>query len=401
MDSIRQRRPQKSREPHFSPLPHSFPGNTRAHPPLAGSRAEVLAPCLDKALLRLEKCDLDEAKELFELALIQAQEQGDPHEICDAYAHLLRFYSELGQEQQVHRLSVEIDVFCEKAGGAVTPLAGYCRGIISLRARKYRTAQKFFLGAWRLSQRDVRFYRVSVQIGIALGVLSLLQGKVQRSRRMITFLEKLTQGNWPRGTGAALYLLKARQLERAGDLKSSQVAITKAFSIVIEEHHWFQYLFVLHANARILRLTQDWVQSAFYLDLCERATPKDLRSLTSQIQEERLKLNLHRYDLELDLHRAVLKTSTVEIDLRRQQILLEMITQLVQHPLGIPKSSLVEKVWKEKYSPELHDSKLYYNINRLRKLVEPNMATPSVILNWRQGYRLAPDLKIRLVSADE
>ena len=48
-----------------------------------------------------------------------------------------------------------------------------------------------------------------------------------------------------------------------------------------------------------------------------------------------------------------------------------------------------------------HDNKLYYNINRLRKLIEPNFREPRYLLNWKEGYRLAPGLRVQLLSAAE
>ena len=61
-----------------------------------------------------------------------------------------------------------------------------------------------------------------------------------------------------------------------------------------------------------------------------------------------------------------------------------------------PRSS--SSVWKERYRPEAHDNKLYYNINRLRKLIEPDVRKPQYLLNWKEGYRLAPGLRIQFVG---
>lgn len=63
---------------------------------------------------------------------------------------------------------------------------------------------------------------------------------------------------------------------------------------------------------------------------------------------------------------------------------------------GLSKAEIIQRVWKEKYRPEAHDNKLYYNINRLRKLIEPDTKHPQYLLNWREGYRLAPGLRVRL-----
>ncbi|NDD91733.1 hypothetical protein EBZ37_06585, partial [bacterium] len=50
--------------------------------------------------------------------------------------------------------------------------------------------------------------------------------------------------------------------------------------------------------------------------------------------------------------------------------------------------------------PLAHDNKLYYNINRLRRLIEPDMKQPQYLLNWKEGYRLAPGLRVQVVGAN-
>ena len=66
---------------------------------------------------------------------------------------------------------------------------------------------------------------------------------------------------------------------------------------------------------------------------------------------------------------------------------------------GLSKAEIIERVWNESYRPEAHDNKLYYNINRLRKLLEPDVRKPQYLLNWKEGYRLAPGLKVQLVGS--
>jgi DNA-binding response OmpR family regulator len=127
------------------------------------------------------------------------------------------------------------------------------------------------------------------------------------------------------------------------------------------------------------------------------------------VAEERVKLNLNRVDLEIDLNRSVIRTREAEINLGRQHLLIEIIHQLAlahqsrdeeDSKHGLSKSEIIEKVWHEAYDPEAHDGKLYYNINRIRKLLEPDQKHPQYLLNWRQGYRLAPELKIRMIKGE-
>jgi DNA-binding winged helix-turn-helix (wHTH) protein len=68
---------------------------------------------------------------------------------------------------------------------------------------------------------------------------------------------------------------------------------------------------------------------------------------------------------------------------------------------GLTKAEIIQQVWRENYRPEAHDNKLYYNINRLRKLIEPNMKSPVFLLNWKEGYRLAPGLNVQVISSGD
>jgi len=187
--------------------------------------------------------------------------------------------------------------------------------------------------------------------------------------------------------------------------------LQKAFTCCVSEHNWHHYLYVLYGYARVYRIEQDYVQARFYLDLLEKAVIQDeFKNLRREIAEERVKLNLNRVDLEIDVNRSLIRTREGEINLRRQHLLIEIIHQLaLSHEnrveedgkQGLSKQEIIETVWKENYNPEAHDGKLYYNINRIRKLLEPDQKKPTYLLNWRQGYRLAPELKVRVVQGGE
>ena len=84
-------------------------------------------------------------------------------------------------------------------------------------------------------------------------------------------------------------------------------------------------------------------------------------------------------------------------------VILEALSEAHSRPgtdreRSLSKAELIERVWKQEYVPEAHDNKLYYNINRLRKLIEPDVRKPKYLLNWREGYRFAPGLRVRLVK---
>jgi hypothetical protein len=127
-------------------------------------------------------------------------------------------------------------------------------------------------------------------------------------------------------------------------------------------------------------------------------------ALQSEISMERKRLETDAVDLLIDTRKGVIRTRAGEsINLRKQHVLLGILEELsIAHlqagpdgNAGLSKAEIIERVWQERYRPEAHDNKLYYNINRLRKLLEPDMKNPQYLLNWREGYRLAPGLKVQ------
>jgi DNA-binding winged helix-turn-helix (wHTH) protein len=129
--------------------------------------------------------------------------------------------------------------------------------------------------------------------------------------------------------------------------------------------------------------------------------------LLSEIQAERTRLEQDAVDLLIDSRRCLVQTrESGSIALGKQYVLLQILEAL-SHAHGRPgedderglsKAEIIQRVWKESYRPEAHDNKLYYNINRLRKLIEPDVRKPQYLLNWKEGYRLAPGLKVHLVG---
>jgi DNA-binding winged helix-turn-helix (wHTH) protein len=112
-------------------------------------------------------------------------------------------------------------------------------------------------------------------------------------------------------------------------------------------------------------------------------------------------------DLLIDSRQCVIKTRDGgEISLGKQYVLLHILEVLSNahsregddRERGLSKAEIIERVWSESYRPEAHDNKLYYNINRLRKLIEPDVRNPQYLLNWKEGYRLAPGLRIHFVG---
>ncbi|NDG84998.1 MAG: hypothetical protein EBX52_08185 [Proteobacteria bacterium] len=371
--------------------------------------------------LRFEKCEIKDAGRFYALAYERAKELRDHRAMSDSLAQLLRYSSEIGDESGIEKWVNELDVFLAQNDGVFSPQVWYCKGIIAFRNGRYRKAQVLFHRFWREVEREENaaraatpeqtraFLRSKSQALLACAVVAQTQGKLARARYLSEVILHYAERERPRGILASTYLTLCRLAEKAGDLPLAKKWLNKAFAESVSEHNWYHYLYVLYGFAVVSRLEQDFIQAGFYLDLLEKAVvQEELRSLKLGVAEERVKLNLNRVDLEIDLNRGMIRTREGEFNLRRQHILLEMVHQLARahgggaegSRQGLSKSEMIEKVWLESYRPDEHDGKLYYNINRIRKLIEPDQKRPQYIQNWRQGYRLAPELRIRVIQGE-
>ncbi len=388
---------------------------------LSGLSAKEL---IRRGNLRMEKCELKEAGHFYELALEQAKLNHDSRLISDALAHLLRYSSDTGNEPAVQRWVNELEIFlAQKSDSSASvnhsPNVWYCRGIVAFRNAQFKKAQILFHRFWRelefeenkLSGSQESLLKPKAQALLSLALVAFSQGKVKRAQFFGEAILKYAEKEHPRGILTSTYLMLLRLAERNSDTVLAKQWLQKAFTVAVSEHNWYHYLFVLYGYARVYRIEQDYIQARFYLDLLEKAVIQDeFKNFRREIAEERVKLNLNRVDLEIDLNRSTIRTREGEINLRRQHLLIEIIHQLAlahEHRLdedskhGLSKQDIIENVWRENYNPEAHDGKLYYNINRIRKLLEPDQKKPTYLLNWRQGYRLAPELKVRIIQGEK
>ena len=83
------------------------------------------------------------------------------------------------------------------------------------------------------------------------------------------------------------------------------------------------------------------------------------------------------------------------INFKNQFILIDLLKLFISSPGSTySKQKLVENVWKQEYSPEQHDNKIYVTIKRLRELIEPDINKPRYIFRNKSGYYLTEQTKI-------
>jgi DNA-binding winged helix-turn-helix (wHTH) protein len=396
----------------------------------ASMKRQMLAPSarqlLQMAQMRSEKCELKEARENYQIAFEIAKSESDLRVMMEALAGLLRLAGEALDEEAIQRLEHELDAMMEAHPKQVPPMAWYCKGIIARGRRDCLLAQRHnhrFLRAIRkeVAQSEknskgpahVLDDLISNEDLIARGwvmMATLLwqRNHLKRSLHLIQILLLRFEARNLRGVNGMLYHLTGSVYERQRKFEEALQWYQKAHAAFLASHSWYYHLYVLYAYARLARHQRNFPQAYWYLDLIEKATTSaEFGLLKREIVTEKSRLESDAVDLLVDSRQCIIQTREAgEIALGKQYVLLHILEALSRahhgsesdRERGLSKAEIIEQVWKEKYRPEAHDNKLYYNINRLRKLIEPDVHKPKYLVNWREGYRLAPGLKVQFVG---
>jgi hypothetical protein len=381
-------------------------------------RKEEIQKSLKLAQLLAEKCELSGARDSYAQALQLSKEEQDLRAMMEALSGLLRLSSEALDQTTVLELEKELGALMAANPRKVPPMAWYCKGAIARDRGQFRLSQRFFhryLKTVRLDQDDACSAQLLTRdesIARAWSMLAIIQfqrGKVRLAKDLGEYvLAKFGDGRIRTVRGIiALHLGKIAEREK--DITRAFEWYQEAYQEFLAEHNWYYHLYALYAFARISRLQQNYKQAYWYLDLIQKAAAgQEFGVLRREIALERARLEQDAVDLLIDSRAGVVQTREVgAVSLRKQYVLLNILEALSgAHRAtgpgggerGLSKAEIIEQVWREPYRPEAHDNKLYYNINRLRKLIEPDMRKPKYLLNWREGYRLAPGLKVQLIG---
>ncbi|MCM2323943.1 MAG: helix-turn-helix domain-containing protein [Oligoflexia bacterium] len=383
----------------------------------AGKARSAIQGWLQLGLIRSEKCELREARVAYTMAQQQAKRQGDSRGMMEALAGLLRLAGEAVDRAEMARLEAELDQLMMDHHREVPALAWYCKGAIARERNEVLQAQRYFhryLRAVRQGgEKGAGFHLMSYEEAEARGWLMLAVTLSQRQRvgRATWLAQELLrryEGKPLRGVQGMLELLIGNILERQNKLDESLRWYQKAHGSFLAEHNWYYHLYVLYGYARLARKQQNYAQAYWHLDLIDKAAAApEFGLLKREIAAERDRLERDAVDLLIDSRQCVIRTREGgSVSLRKQYVLLHILEALSQaherlghdRERGLSKAEIIEYVWAEAYRPEAHDNKLYYNINRLRKLIEPDIKKPQYLLNWKEGYRLAPGLRIQFIG---
>jgi DNA-binding winged helix-turn-helix (wHTH) protein len=372
---------------------------------------------LEYARILFEKCELKKAREAYLEAFELSKKLNDSAALSQSISGLLRLAAEASDAAAILVWDHELDLIMQKAPLHTLPLAWYCKGVVASYQNEHRKAFRYYLKALKfckqvmLEDQSVERRAEFVRIWSNLASVLLDRKHTQRAEHLTTLLlKKFENENLP-GINGPLFMLHGLIEQDRGDYDAALAWFHKAHSSFLRERHWYFHLYILFAYAKIARLQRNYVQAYWNLDLMDKATTgAEFGMLRGLNQLERNRLENDAIDLLIDSRKCEISTREAKgMALGKQYVLLGILEALtdahrkneLDTDRGLSKSEIIEKVWKEKYRPEAHDNKLYYNINRLRKLIEPDMKHPQYLLNWKEGYRLAPGLKVHFVGGSK
>ena len=377
----------------------------------AQTRAQLLETIRLSKLLQ-EKCELREATDSWKRGLALAEKLGDVNASIECLQGLLRLAGEALDTRAIARWELELERLLSKRRGRDTPATVWAsRGNVALRCGDYRVAQRHFhtyLKTLRGQTPGKSEFNYDVARGWYWIAYSLFErGNYKRAQFLATTLvRQAKEHDCPRILGYCFQLL-GKISERKREFEVAMRFHQESHAAFLVQHDWYSHLTVLLAYARIARLQRNYVQAYWYLDLIDKAAPGvEFGAVRKEVALERSLLANDAVDLLIDSRQGLVKTRDGgKVALGKQYVLLNILEVLSEahdeegsEGRGLSKAELIQKVWNENYRPEAHDNKLYYNINRLRKLIEPDVRKPQYLLNWREGYRLAPGLRVQRVA---
>ncbi len=208
---------------------------------------------------------------------------------------------------------------------------------------------------------------------------------------------------------SSAHLLNALILRNQGRLDAALQATWEAFESLKDQPHLGLYLHTLATLGTIFTQKNEPQTARLYLDLARRSLKRQEFPRIARIIDEAMAKTggaAHGYDLELNLKSGNLQEIRKgEIRFDGQFILRDLLRVFMSKSLKQPgatlsKEDLVREVWGESYRPQSHDNKIYVNIKRLRRLIEPEDGSTEYILRGKQGYYLNPNLKISVIASE-
>jgi len=248
---------------------------------------------------------------------------------------------------------------------------------------RYFIAEGSYSKAIEISERAIKYFsekKLYRDLAKLYGIVArahILRKEYVLALKAISRLEKISTDNYLRPELLAAKLLKivtCKSLNRenllAEDIEVARKLISRKIGGIVYMVIFTRIQGYIQDHSVFLRKNQDMLVRLFL---------KDLGVFNSEDED---------HDIILDYKRKTIYEKNVgEIYMGNKGLLLKILLTLIEKKgQVVSKEELFERVWKDLYNPIKHDNLIYININRLRKLIEPDLKKNRYILNTAGGY---------------
>ncbi len=200
----------------------------------------------------------------------------------------------------------------------------------------------------------------------------------------------------------SVYLLKGLLFHKQNKFEQAIDIYKRALNLAQINHNWYLYFSTLYNMAYAFRQKGNLTKaSSLYKNLKKLISSTQLKRLKELIDKELSIINNNAVDLTINLeNRQIFEKFQGKIQLKNCFILLDILVLLARNPgRTYSKEELTQYIWKENYNPLIHDNKIYYNINRLRKFLEPEGSEIKYIITSKDGYYFNKSLKVKILES--
>lgn len=274
----------------------------------------------------------------------------------------------------------------------------YQVGLLDYYKTKYESAKTNFEKAYDCA---IKQGNAPDQAHALYGIASYYFEKndVQKTLEILQTAQKLAENITNKDLLISIYIFKGLLHTSRSAFKKGFAAFESAKNIIRKHKNWYMnYIIMYHMALATKKHGSHHKARELFEYLFGQIHDSELNQLKKKTQIEIDELSSNKYDLTIDvLKRTVIERQKGAIPFKNCFLLVDILLLFSKSQGKVfTKEDLSNTVWNEDYNPLVHDNKIYYNINRLRNLIESKNSKTKYIMTSKEGYFLNPNVTIKI-----
>ncbi len=200
----------------------------------------------------------------------------------------------------------------------------------------------------------------------------------------------------------SIYIFKGLYLTDQKEFESGFKEFEKAKQVIRNHKNWYMNYIIMYHQALATQKTGDLLKAReLYEHLYQQIHDTELNQIKKKAQSAIDELSNSQFDLIIDIpKRIVVESQKGNIPFKNCFLLMDILLLFARDASKtFSKEDLANLIWNEDYNPLIHDNKIYYNINRLRNLIESKENKTKYIITSKDGYFFNGDVKVQIREA--